>query len=187
VSSIRRSAESLVASLTDILDVARADVGRLELLRSPTHPAVVLDDALEGALRLVDGREPPCTISVDRAHLGEIEPVAIDARRVLQATLGFVRHALRTGTPTSLELTARASAGREPGVRVEVRDPARRSDPVEAEAAFDAFGALVDPSGRRILGMGLTLPLARTLARLHGGDAWCETSHGTRWVLAIPA
>jgi signal transduction histidine kinase len=187
VSSIRRSAESLLASLTDILDIARADVGRLELIRAPVRPAAVLDDALDAARRLVEGRDPPCTVSVDRAGLDDLEPVAIDARRVLQATLGFVRHALRTGEPTALELTARSSPVRERALRFEVRDPARRSDPVEAEAAFDAFGALVDPSGRRILGMGLTLPLARTLARLHGGDAWCETAHGTRWILALPA
>lgn len=187
VSSIRRSAESLVASLTDILDVARADVGRLTLSRAPVHPATLLEDAREGATRLVEGRDPRCLVSVDRTGVVDGEPVPLDARRVLQATLGFVRHALRTGNPTLLELSARTSAVRERGLRFEVCDPTRRSDPVEAEAAFDAFGALVDPSGRRILGMGLTLPLARTLARLHGGDAWCETAQGTRWIFAIPA
>ena len=36
VTRIRRSAESLVASLTDILDVARADVGRLQLAVGPS-------------------------------------------------------------------------------------------------------------------------------------------------------
>jgi signal transduction histidine kinase len=187
VSSIRRSAESLVASLTDILDMARADVGRIELWRARTSPAAILDDALAGAQRLVESRDPPCAVSSDRTGVAELEPADLDARRVLQATLGLVRHALRTGAPTTLELSARESSSRDArSVRFEVRDPGRHMAAHEAEAAFDAFGSLVDPSGRRIFGMGLTLALARTLARMHGGDAWCETAGGTTWVLSVP-
>ncbi|MBX7193110.1 MAG: hypothetical protein K1X94_13670 [Sandaracinaceae bacterium] len=187
VTRIRRSAESLVASLTDILDVARADVGRMQLAREDLEPSALADDIVAGAARLVEDREPPCTLSLDTSACRALGVVHVDARRVVQASLALVRHALRTNAAHA-EIAIRAlddPHGRR-GLRIEVRDPERTMDSVEANAAFDPFAGLVDPSGRRILGLGLALALARTLARLHGGDAWCETSGGTTWVLAIP-
>ncbi|MFN7700751.1 MAG: sensor histidine kinase [Deltaproteobacteria bacterium] len=190
VTRIRRSAESLVSSLTDILDVARADVGRLQLALGDTQPRAVANDVLAGAERLVADREPPCSLALDEVSLETLGVVSIDARRVVQASLGLVRHALRASSTTELRIVVRALdhdvPSHERQLRVEVHDPSRTTDPQEAEATFDPFFALVDASGRRILGLGLAPALARTIARLHGGDAWCETSRGTTWVLSIP-
>jgi signal transduction histidine kinase len=190
VTRIRRSAESLVASLTDILDVARADVGRLQLAVGETPATTIAEDVLAGAARLVGDREPPCGLGLDSSGCATLGVVSLDARRVVQAALGLVRHALRASSTEAIEIVFRAVDRDGPfgkrQLRVEVRDPSRASDPQEAEAAFDPFGALVDPSGRRILGLGLALALARTIARMHGGEAWCETKDGTTWVLSIP-
>jgi len=183
---IRRSAESLVASLTDILDVARADVGRLKLSPGRIDGGALAADVLAGASHLVEDREPTCSLSLDLSGLAALGLVHVDARRVVQASLGLLRHGLRAGAPTLLELSRREDDRAVRSLRIAVRDPSRITEPAEAEASFDPFRALVDPSGRRILGMGLALALARTIARLHGGDAWCETVHGTTWVLAIP-
>ena len=65
-------------------------------------------------------------------------------------------------------------------------DRERQSDQEEAEAAFDPFSELHDASGRRILGLGLSLALARKLARMHEGDVWPDTSRGTAWLLQVP-
>lgn len=189
VTRIRRSAESLVASLSDILDVARADVGRLRLALDRTHTTTIADDVLAGAARLVDDREPPCALGLDAAACASLGHVTIDTRRVVQATLALVRHALRAGAPSSIHVSFRASERDASGMRllrIEVYDPSSQVSDDDAEAAFDPFARLVDTTGRRILGLGLALALARTLARMHGGDAWCETSRGATWVLAIP-
>lgn len=181
---IRRSAESLVASLTDILDFARADVGRLRLLPAPCTGASLGADLAAGAVRLVQEREPPCRLRTDLSALTELGLLTIDARRVLQAAFALVRHALRTEAST-VELVANEHARAGRALRIEVRDPGGAIDPALAEAQFDPFRALHDPSGRRILGMGLAPALARTLARMHGGDAWCEASRGVAWVLVV--
>ncbi len=189
VTRIRRSAESLVASLTDILDVARADVGRLRLALESTAASGIADDVLAGAARLVSDREPPCSLGLDTSACTQLGHVTLDTRRVVQATLALVRHALRAGSPSGIHVGFRASERDASGMRllrVEVHDASSQVSADDAEAAFDPFARLVDPTGRRILGLGLAPALARTLARMHGGDAWCETARGATWVLAIP-
>lgn len=189
VTRIRRSAESLVASLTDILDVARADVGRLRLAIAESAATAIADDVVAGAARLVEDREPSCSLAIDTHACVLLGHVTLDARRVVQASLALVRHALRAGSPSEIHVLFRASERDASGMRllrIEVHDPSSQVSADDAEAAFDPFARLVDSTGRRILGLGLALALARTLARMHGGDAWCETSRGATWVLAIP-
>lgn len=189
VTRIRRSAESLVASLGDILDVARVDVGRIHLTPAPVHAATFIGELVRGAAHLVEDRESPCALRVERSNLCDDEPLVFDRRRILQAALGLVRHALRAGDPPGIDLvfrTLEADAHHPAMLRLEVRDPSQSVDPDEAQAAFEHFGQLVDPTGRRILGLGLAPALARTFARMHGGDAYVETQRGTTWVLTVP-
>ncbi len=189
VTRIRRSAESLVASLGDILDVARVDVGRIQLAPAPVQAAALIGELVRGAARLLEDREQPAALRVERTNLCDDEVFVLDRRRILQAALGLVRHALRAGEPAALELafrTVERTDGRPALLRVEVRDPNQSADPSEAQAAFEHFGQLVDPTGRRILGLGLAPALARTFARMHGGDAFVETQRGTSWVLTVP-
>ena len=187
VQRIRQSAESLIASLNDILDTAKADVGRIALVKGPVDPLVLLEDVAAASRAYVEHLDPPCTIFVS-THGHTSFPIArVDARRIVQATLCLVRHALRTGTPTTLEVSLRApSVPGERSILFTVTDRERQSDQEETEAAFDPFSELHDASGRRILGLGLSLALARKLARMHDGDVWPDTSRGTAWLLQVP-
>jgi signal transduction histidine kinase len=86
----------------------------------------------------------------------------------------------------AIRLSAR---GGEDGVRVLITDTGTALADDDREHAFQAFRAVTSTSGRRIGGMGLSLSLARSLVRAHGGDIRYDASSrdGTTFVIFIPA
>jgi signal transduction histidine kinase len=69
-------------------------------------------------------------------------------------------------------------------VTVEVTDDGPGVPPAERDRVFERFVRLEAGPGRN----GLGLPIARAVARAHGGDLTCENAPaGARFVLSIPA
>lgn len=184
---VRRSAQELLRLLTDILDSARLEAGRLQLRRAWTPSVEIITESVHLGRKIIEGQ----AIEIDTLVQPGLPPVYVDRARVVQAVVAAFRHAARNKIEGVLQL--RATTGRGPDERasllVEVRDPSRTLHPDELARVFDAFGALRDTSsGQRRGGLGLALSLARSLVRLHGGEAWAESRapEGTRYVVAIP-
>ncbi|MCX7807457.1 MAG: HAMP domain-containing histidine kinase [Deltaproteobacteria bacterium] len=180
VTQIATAAELLVNSLNDVLDLARADVGQLRVL--PRHISLVsLSQGLREEINRWGSRFfPEATIHI--AHPPQDISLFLDPRLVTKATLALVRHASHPFCASiRIDLEHHFSS-----LRISVENPSLRVDSAQAEAAFDPFRTIVVPSGRRSLGLGLALAKARTLARLHGGEAWAEDGPATRWLLTFP-
>jgi signal transduction histidine kinase len=88
-----------------------------------------------------------------------------DPRKVKQILINLVQNALEAtpdGRPSEIEVVAEPLPGS--GARVRVQDRGRGLDPALGAALF-APGATTKPHGS-----GLGLPIARALARQHGGE-----------------
>lgn len=184
---VRRSAQELLRLLTDILDSARLEAGRLQLKRAWTPSVELITESVRLGRNIIEGQ----SIQIDTLVQPGLPPVYVDRSRIVQAVVAAFRHAARNKTAGVLQL--RVVTGGLPDGRaallVEVRDRLRTLQADELERVFDAFGALRDTSsGQRRGGLGLALSLARSLVRLHGGEVWAEsrTPEGTRYVVAIP-
>jgi signal transduction histidine kinase len=184
---VRRSAQELLRLLTDILDSARLEAGRLQLRRAWTPAVEITTESVHLGRNIIEGQ----AVEIDTLVQPGLPPVYVDRARIVQAVVAAFRHAARNKTDGVLQL--RATTGRAPDGRasllVEVRDSARALHPDELERVFDAFGALRDTSsGQRRGGLGMALSLARNLVRLHGGEVWAESRapEGTRYVVAVP-
>jgi signal transduction histidine kinase len=111
-----------------------------------------------------------------------------DPRKVKQILINLVQNALEAGAPgghgapgAEVELEAEASPGG--GARVRVLDRGRGLDPA-LEGSLFSPGATTKP-----LGSGLGLPIARALARQHGGELTVgpRPGGGTVAELVLPA
>lgn len=160
----------------DLLLMARldgaADPGA-ELRRQPVDLAVLAGEVaaaqrLLGADVLVEAGGP-AVVSGDREQLARVlTNLADNARRAGPR----VRIAVRSGPA---------------GVAVEVTDNGPGVRPADRNRIFDRFVRLEagPPSPAR---HGLGLPIARAVARAHGGDLTCEDAYaGARFVLRVPA
>ena len=85
----------------------------------------------------------------------------------------------------AIHIAARASSG---GVRVSITDRGAAISGDDRDRVFQAFRSTTSASGRRIGGMGLSLSLARSLVRAHGGEVQYDASvtAGTTFHVLIP-
>lgn len=185
---ITRSARDLLRLVTNILDSARLDAGRLRVRRTWVPATEVLNQAVNEGKRLIGDR--PLTIEVELTP--GLPPIWVDQDRIVQALVGLFSHAIDAMAEGSIRLQARIASGppgpSAPHLRIDVSDRGQGIREADQAALFQAFREMQEPSGRRIGGLGLGLSVARELVRAHGGDIWFESAagRGTTFSVAIP-
>lgn len=179
VMAIRMAAEELLSLLTDILDLARLEAGRLRLRCAEVSTAEVLEEARRRAEDVLAGRGVQVELSLE----GALPPVWADDARLVQAIVSLVRTAGQALGGGRIRLFVGVDAWRRE-LRVLLHDVAGAMPRAEAERISHAFAELAQPSGRRLGGLGMSLTLARGLMRLHGGDVWAKAD-ATATVLCL--
>ncbi len=188
IQMITRSARDLLRLVTNILDSARLEAGRLALSRAWVPAADILSQALNEGHRMLDDR--PLTIEGELAP--ELPHVYADQDRVVQAILGLFSHAIHATERGTIRILAGLHHGppgpSEPHLRIDVIDQGAGIREVDQATLFEPFREIQEPSGRRIGGLGLGLSLARALIRAHGGDVWFASTpgRGTTFTVALP-
>ncbi len=187
VAMIRAAAEELILLLTDILDLARLEAGKLALHRQWTPSVEILTDAIQRARAFVQGQD----VQIEAELQPGLPPVHVDKHRIVQAVVGLFRNVAPSLVKTTIRLRARVASG-PPGpsrhLRVEVHDALGAIPHERIERIFEAFQEVSTPSGRRLGGLGMAITLSRGLVRMHGGEVWADSSPeaGTVLCVAIP-
>lgn len=162
--------ERLRALVEALLLLARLDTGQLDAAREPVRAGEIVQAALraEGAALQAAG----CSVQVTLAQDPELQAHPA----LLIAALGnLLRNAAAyaPGAPVHL----RVERGPEEVVFL-VDDGGPGIPPAEREAVFDRFARLGPGRREHPEGLGLGLPLAREVARRHGGDCRAEDAPG---------
>jgi two-component system OmpR family sensor kinase len=171
-----REAQRAGRIVDDLLDLARIDSG-LSLHPEPTDLRQLVDAQVERARLL----HPELAIRVD----GPAVTVDADPARIGQIVANLLNNACQA-TPSGAAV--RVAVSRSDGdAHVSVCDSGPGVAPGERE---HIFGRLVRLEGNRNgAGAGLGLPIARGIARAHGGDVTCEPTApgaGAVFVLRLP-
>ena len=183
VALARRSAGRVLALVNQILDVARAESGRIELDARPldlgafvarlAEPFAALA-AAEGVALTVERPAAPPVVAADPAHLETVLTNLLSNAVTFTPPGGAVR--------VSVE-------GSEGGARVVVADTGPGIAPDALPYVFDRFYTADDGTGRRGgAGVGIGLALAKELTELHGGTLTAESAPGDggRFTVALP-
>lgn len=178
---IRRSAHDLLVQLDHILLWAKLEAGRLALEPEP----VAVEMLLRRVASTAHERSAERGLTV-RVHCPPGLPLAqVDTRRVVEAILSLMDHAVRAADGPQVELSARADGER---AVVTIHDRSLEIRRADIRRFFEPFRPSHAPSGRRIAGMGLGPALGRALIRAHGGDVSFESRPelGTRFTVLLP-
>jgi signal transduction histidine kinase len=170
-----RRASRLVA---DLLHLVRSD-------REPSRPwsPVRLDEVVLAAVREATPLRREVPIRVAQLDDVTVRGDPLGLQQVLLNVLDNALQASRAGLDVELALTA--ADGR---AQVTVSDQGPGLEPGELERIFDRFYSK-KRVGAANGGAGLGLPIARSIARAHGGDliARGEPGAGATFVLDLPA
>ncbi|MGC1304763.1 MAG: ATP-binding protein [Caulobacteraceae bacterium] len=183
VGFIRRSAETLSSLVNDLLDLAKAEAGRLEL-HLTTFTAAELLAGLRGVLR------PLFPQHAVELHLDTglaIPPIRSDEAKVSQVLRNLISNALKfTGQGRVAVSVQWLESSNE--IAFAVQDTGIGIAPEHLERVFEEFEQIAGPEQRRAKGTGLGLPLSRSLAELLGGSLTVasELGRGSTFTLVIP-
>jgi signal transduction histidine kinase len=173
VKFIEKAANDLSELVNDLLDLAKIEAGKVELV---VEPVVVenLFRALKGMLRpLVD--EGRVELVFDTPDFEE--PFDSDEGKISQVLRNFISNALKFTEHGSVR--AGASWDRElDTITFTVTDTGIGISPDNLQLIFEEFSQIEHPLQRRSKGTGLGLPLCRKLAGLLGGRVEVESQVG---------
>ena len=186
VALVESSAKTLEALLSDVLDLARVESGRLELASEPFELTRCIADV--GALFHPSAEAKNLHLVVETSP--EIEGAFLgDAARVRQILSNLVANAVKF-TPDG-EVRLGASALRTPdGIEAKlwVKDTGIGFDADTKARLFGRFEQADGSITRRYGGTGLGLAISRSLAERMGGglDASAEPGEGAVFTLTLP-
>lgn len=176
----------LAASIDDLLTMARSDIDSLSLRRVP----VDIDDVLEEVFWL--GRALAFARGIDLAR--EPWPTRMtmlgDAERLKQLLLVLIDNAVRYSRPGGTVTLSACRTERDGASWAEltVRDGGIGIDESELAKVFDRGHRAPNAKTHCADGSGLGLPIARVLARGHGGDIVLKSglNCGTSAIVSLP-
>lgn len=184
--AIRRSGETLLALVDDLLDLTRIESGRLRLENEPFAPAGVVGEVLA----LLDGQAQERGLWL-RRHDGGAEEVWLsgDARRLRQIVINLVGNALkftdRGGVDVRLDVLEVDGSADRRILELAVRDTGIGIPSAEHERIFDAFTQVDGAATRSRGGTGLGLSISRGLATEMGGSLTVQASAGAGSVFVL--
>ena len=167
---IQRSGKLLVALINDLLDLTKAEAGKLTIERYDFDLRRVLDDVR--ALFEPAAHQKGLALKV---HLSDEVPLALrgDGMRLTQVLNNLVSNAVKF-TPQG-EVMVRVQAAGPLRLRFEVRDTGIGIEPAVEQKLFTAFQQGDGSTTRRFGGSGLGLALAQQLVTMMGGHIDVES------------
>jgi len=170
--NIERGATSLDRRIDELLDLARGEMGMLELNRKAVQPLKLLQNVFDDMrpMASADGK----TMVLDMP--GSLPLVWADEDRLRQVVMNLVNNACKF-TPKAGRITLRAHQ-QGGSVLFEVEDDGPGIDEQEQRRLFVPYST-VGTAGHNRTGLGLGLALCKKLVDLHGGDIWVRSVTGT--------
>ncbi|WP_292023439.1 MULTISPECIES: ATP-binding protein [unclassified Brevundimonas] len=184
---MQASGRTLQTLLSDILDLARVESGKLELTEDAFELAVVVREAAQ--LYAENARQKRLDFHVD-IDLEDGVWVMGDAVRVKQVLTNLISNAVKFTSQGFVGLVVQQGQDRDgrPVLRFTVEDSGIGFDAATRERLFTRFEQADGGITRKFGGSGLGLSICRQLADMMGGDLDCESEPGSgaAFILTLP-
>lgn len=170
LTSMREEVERLRRIVEGLTTLARLDAGQVERGREPVRAAELAASALSAEAKTLEQAGSRARLVV------EDDPELLASRSLLEVALAnLLRNCARHAPGADVVLRVRREG--EQAV-FEVDDAGPGAPPEVREALFDRFARSGEARRRDRSGLGLGLPIAREVARRHGGDCVLAAAPG---------
>ncbi|MCJ9429740.1 sensor histidine kinase [Kordiimonas marina] len=179
---IHRSGKMLLDIISDILDLAKVEAGKLEL----EEEEFSLDALVEECLPIVEFNVREAGLTLSREITKDMYILA-DKRIVQQMLFNLLSNAIKF-TPGGGHVTVGCSIANDGSYVLMVKDDGVGMTEDEIDTALEPFGQVESVMTRSHEGTGLGLSLVRTFIQLHGGDIVIDSDRnkGTTVSLRFP-
>ena len=173
----------LLGVISDVLDLSKVEVGRLDLHDEQVDLAKVVGDCH----RLISERVKTGRLELAIDLPPDLPMLLGDELRLKQIVLNLLSNSVKF-TPAGGRVTLSAAVAPDGSLALAVSDTGIGMKPEEIPIALEPFRQIDSVHTRRYEGTGLGLPLARTLAELHGGTLHIDSApgRGTTVTVTLP-
>ncbi len=169
---IQHNGYHLLNLISEILDMAKIESGRMELGLEFFNLRDILEEVMTTVTPLA--REKGLNLElVDMAQNPEQLDIEADSKRLKQVFLNLASNAIKFTLTGSVTLGVERRGNR---VLAWVRDTGLGITPDHHELIFEAFRQVDTSATRKVGGTGLGLAISRKLVETHGGRLWVESS-----------
>jgi two-component system cell cycle sensor histidine kinase PleC len=161
---IHEAGTRLLAMINDVLNLARIEAGKVEL----DEQIVTLGEVIGAAIRAIAAEAAAKSVAiVDDGGTDAL--VRLDPNRMKQVFVHLLSNAVKFNRENG---TVHVSAVRDgaDALTIRVSDTGCGIPPAHLNRVFEPFSQVEDHLTRENEGVGLGLPVARALMRMHGGD-----------------
>ncbi|WNM24687.1 ATP-binding protein [Demequina capsici] len=176
----RRNASRMAGLVDDILDLERAETGRLQLTRSQLDAQSVMMQAAEAVSGMATAGQVALIVEPTQTTFWG------DESRIVQVLTNLAGNAVRL-SPPGAAVTMRAHEA-ETEVSLEVADHGPGIAEADQQHIFDRFWQAPAGAGTGRKGSGLGLAIALSMARAHGGTITVRSLEGlgSTFTLHVP-
>lgn len=184
---MQASGKTLQTLLSDILDLARVESGKLELTEDAFELATAVREAAQ--LYAENAREKHLDFHVD-IDLEDDVWILGDAVRLKQVLTNLISNAVKFTSKGFVGMVVQSGVDGDgsPVLRFTVEDSGIGFDAATRARLFSRFEQADGGITRRFGGSGLGLSICRQLAEMMGGDLDCESEPGSgaAFILTLP-
>lgn len=180
---IQAGGSHLLALVNDLLDLSKAEAGRLEL----DEEIVDMAEILRSSLSLMQQRAQSQGLLLVLHDLPSLPLLYADPRKLKQIVLNLIANAIKfTPSGGRIDVSVHAAAG---AMTLQVTDSGVGIAPEDLDKVLQLYGQARNPLSHRHPGTGLGLPLAKRLVELHDGEMTIDSTVdvGTTITLRLPA
>jgi hypothetical protein len=182
---IVQESERLTRLLTDILDLAKMEAGKIEWHMADIAPRAVIEQALAATKGFVRKHGK---VQVETALEDDLPVVRVDPDRLMQVVVNLISNAVKFSDKETgwVRLEARRE---DSALRVDVRDNGIGIDKKDHTRIFERFQQAGNTLTEKPAGTGLGLPISREILRHFDGEIWVESEigKGATFSFRIPA
>jgi signal transduction histidine kinase/CHASE3 domain sensor protein len=175
---IKRNGDHLLGLINDVLDLAKAEAGRIEVRIAPVNVGELVRSCVAEVDSLRAGKDLRLVADISDTPV----EVMTDDQRVRQIVLNLLSNAIKFTDVGEVVVSVRGTSSE---VRVAVRDSGIGISPAAMKELFQDFHQLEAGDGRRYDGTGVGLALSRRLARALGGDIEVRSRQGEGSVFTL--
>lgn len=170
---IRASGAHLLSIINDILDISKAEAGKLQLEEEPIDPV----EALNRTMRMFRQRASELGVDLTFRVRDDIPWLIADPRLFNQVAINLTSNALKF-TPESGSVRVELGVDAAGDLVLSVKDTGIGIKASDTKRIFEPFVQVEDAMSRTQQGTGLGLPLVRKIMSLHGGTVELESTVG---------
>jgi PAS domain S-box-containing protein len=194
VTNILNSGRHLHALINDILDLAKVEAGRTELMRANFNVAKSLSE-VQTILKTLANKKH---ISLNVEAAPELPSLFADEAKFKQIMYNLLSNAIKftlDNGKVQVTATVQTKGGtdsdvKEPFLQIAVSDTGIGIKPSDQERVFNEFEQVDSSYGRQQQGTGLGLALTKRLVEMHGGSIWVESEgvegRGSTFTFLLP-